>query len=424
MTRAERRWLLAILVVAAVVRVAWSVWAARTPAGLHDPSFYLLYGDSLASGDGYRLPDGSVTAYYPPGYSFSLAPFFWLVPDSWHVGTASALNVVWQLLLIGGVCGVGCRLAGARAGLVAAGVLALWPNLVFHTSVALTESLFLALLAGVLLLVVRAPWGEQRFEPWRLAAVGGLLGAATLVRPVTIPVFPVLLLVLLLARFGWRRAIGHTALVCAAAFAVLLPWAIRNAVVVDAFTLSTNTGDNLCMSRRMGGSGGFEFPNPRCFPERFDRMERPESEVERDAYGRELAVDFVTEHPGEELRLVVRRIGHTFDGDADGLEAVESYGDDPWLSDGTRDLLRRGATGYGLLVALAAIPGLWLLARRSPAGLLVALVGIGMLLPPLAFFGDPRFHVPAVPVAALAVGVLVRGSDVRRRFSARDRRLG
>lgn len=410
----DRRWLLAILAVGALLRVAWCLWAARPPsAELHDPNFYLLYGEQLANGNGYRLPDGSPTAYYPPGYPFSLAPFFWLLehtplPDTAEVATVAVLNVVWQLLTIVLVFEIGRRLTGrAAAGLVAAGLLALWPNLVFHTAVALTESLFLLLLVVALLLAVAAPWAERRWEPWRLATAGAVLGAATLVRPVTVPVFPLLLLVLLLARFGWRRAFGHTAVVCACAAAVLLPWLVRNAVVMDAVTLSTNTGDNLCMSRRVGGSGGFEFPNDRCFPERFNEIPRPRSEVLRDRHGRELAVEFVTEHPDEELRLVLRRLGRTFEDDADGIAAVESYGSDRWLDDGTRSLLRGAATGYGLLAGLVAVPGLWLLGRRSPAGLLVVLTGLGMLVPPLLFFGDPRFHVPVVPVAALAVGAVV-----------------
>jgi 4-amino-4-deoxy-L-arabinose transferase-like glycosyltransferase len=410
---ADRRWLLAIVAVAAVLRVAWCLWAARPPsAQLHDPNFYLLYGEQLASGNGYRLPLGEPTAYYPPGYPFSLVPFFWLLehtplPDTGEVATVAALNIVWQLAMIVVVFELGRRLTGrALAGLVAAGLLALWPNLVFHTAVALTESLFLLLLVAALLLAVAAPWEERRWEPWRLAAVGAVLGAATLVRPVTVPVFPLLLVVLLVARFGWRRAIGHTALVCACAAAVLLPWLVRNVVVMDAVALSTNTGDNLCMSRRVGGSGGFELPNDRCFPARFNEIPRPESEILRDRHGRELALEFVREHPAEELRLVLRRLGRTFEDDADGIAAVESYGTDPWLADGTRSLLRGVATGYGLVAGVVALPGLWLLGRRSPAGLLVVLTGLGMLAPPLLFFGDPRFHVPVVPVAALAVGAV------------------
>jgi hypothetical protein len=406
-----------ILAAALVVRVAWALYAARLPAGgLHDPNFYYLYGQQLARGNGYRLLDGSPTAYYPPGYPFSLAPFFWFAIHTpldhlrnVEVAVVATLNVVWSLATI--VLGflVAKKVTGrSLAGYVAAGVLALWPNLVFHTAVALTESLFLLLLMIVVWLVASAPWGEPRWETWRLVVVGLVLGAATLVRPVTIPLFPALFVVFLVAGAGWRRALGATALITIAAAAVLTPWAIRNAAVMNQPTLSTNTGDNLCMSRRVDGSGSFEFPNERCFPARFNDIPRPESEVQRDAYGRRLAIEFVKKHPAEELRLVFRRLGHTFDDDADGLAAVESYGDDPFMSRGTRDLLRRAATTYGAIVGLAGVGGLVLLAaRRGPASIFLVLTGIGMIIPPLVFFGDPRFHVPAVPIVAVGVGVLV-----------------
>jgi hypothetical protein len=172
------------------------------------------------------------------------------------------------------------------------------------------------------------------------------------------------------------------------------------------------------MSRRVDGSGGFEFPNDRCLSGPFDALDRPEFETERDKWGRDIAVDFVKEHPGEELRLVFRRLGHTFENDADGLRAVESYGDDPFLSDGTRDALRTVATTFGALAGLAGVAGLVVLAaQRRPDGLFVVLTGVGMLVPPMVFFGDPRFHVPAVPIAAVAAGVLVSSVRYRRATS-------
>jgi len=84
----ERAILGGILAVALVLRVVWCFYAARLPSGsLHDPNFYYLYGQQLANGRGYRLLKpavagcvgphclGEPTAYYPPGYAFSLAPF-------------------------------------------------------------------------------------------------------------------------------------------------------------------------------------------------------------------------------------------------------------------------------------------------------------------------------------------------------------
>jgi hypothetical protein len=163
------------------------------------------------------------------------------------------------------------------------------------------------------------------------------------------------------------------------------------------------------MSRRIGGSGGFEFPNERCLSGEFEALDRPEFEIARDEHGRELALEFVRDHPREELKLVLRRLGATFMDDSDGLAAVESYGTDRFMSDSTREGLRTVANGYGLVVGLVAGGiGLVVLARRAGSpGLFVVLTGLGMLVPPLVFFGDPRFHVPAVPVAAIGVGSIV-----------------
>ncbi|MGI8794641.1 MAG: hypothetical protein ACR2H3_15955 [Acidimicrobiales bacterium] len=262
---------------------------------------------------------------------------------------------------------------------------------------------------------------------YRLAAVGLLLGLATLVRPVSLPVFPALLVAWLIARRGWRVAGIQAAAVGGAAALVLLPWVDRNAVVMGQPALSTNTGDNLCMSRRVGGSGGFEFPNERCFTGPFDGLQRPEFELARDTYGRRLAFDFVRAHPGEELALIARRAGHTFKDDTDGLFAAESYGDDRFIPPDLRMALSLAANGFALPAAIIGTAGLGVLGFRTRrrdavggASLLVALTAAGLLVPPLVFFGDPRFHVPAAPFAAIGVGVAVHAVWTRHRQDPTD----
>jgi len=431
LSRNERIVLGAILGVALVLRVVWCFHAARLPSGgLHDPNFYYLYGQQLANGNGYRLLDGSPTAYYPPGYPFALAPFMWLGYrwplnrfTSPEVGIVATLNIAWQLATIVLTYLTARRVTGrVVGGAVAAAVLALWPNLIFHTAAALTESLFLFLLMAAVLLAVSAPWGAATgagaWERWRLVTVGAVLGLATLVRPVTVPVFPLLVLVSLVARAGWRRALVQTAVISGVAVACLVPWAIRNVIVMDQLTLSTNTGDNLCMSRHVGGTGGFEYPNDRCFVGTFDALERPEFELARDRHGREVAIEFVREHPGEEVKLWFRRLGALFTDDADGVAAVESYGDDPWMRPGERRFLRAAATVYGALAGVLGVIGLVLQLRRrlAPEPLLLVVTAVGLLVPAVIFFGDPRFHVPVVPIAAIGVGALV--ALVRRQRSA------
>src|SRR5688572_23653912 len=134
----------------------------QEPVELRDPVLYLVLGDHVAAGDGYRYgfePDQGVTAYYPPGYPVALGVVAWLVrlvvPGTVAIfDVAVWFNVILSVATIPLVYVLGRRLAGRTAGLVAAGVWALWPNLVFHSGVVLTETLFLFLLVGMLVLLL------------------------------------------------------------------------------------------------------------------------------------------------------------------------------------------------------------------------------------------------------------------------------
>jgi hypothetical protein len=400
--------LVVVLVGATLVRVIWCVYAARRPEGLHDPGLYRMFAAQFARGEGYYLFNGP-TAYYPVGYPLVLGGAFLLTPVAWETGVVAAVNIVCQVVSVGLVYAITRRLLDGREwpALVAAIAVAAWPNLVINTAVALTESLFIALLLGSVALIVAGPWDGAGPSRRSLAGAGVLFGAAALVRPVSLPMLGGLLVAWLVARVGWRTAVVRTAVVGLAAAAVLAPWVVRNAIVVDAAVLSTNTGDNLCMSRRVGGTGAFEFPNLRCFPEEFNEIGRPESEVRRDEHGTDLAVEFVREHPAEELRLWGRRLRAALNSDADGVYAAESYGDDRFLSERRRDLLRRVSDGWYFVVGGLGAVGLVLLAaRRRPAAVFVALASPALLLSVIGFFGDPRFKQPVLPFLAIGVGVL------------------
>jgi hypothetical protein len=279
--------------------------------------------------------------------------------------------------------------------------------------VPLTESVFLAVLTVALALAVRAPWSTG-WERRRIVGVGVLLGVATLLRPVTLPALPLLVVPFLVARIGWRRSLLTTASIAAVAVAVLLPWVGRNAIVMHSVTLSTNTGDNLAMARYVGADGAFGFVDNPCFAEEFGDLERPAYETKGDAERRSCALRFVREHPGEEARLVFRRLGAAFNSDDEGLRAVESYGDDLFLDRRVREDLRNLANAYAAVMLVLAVPGALLLLRRGPSGVLVVVTALALLLPIVVFFGDPRFKVPVVPAVAVAVAALVYGVRTSR----------
>lgn len=416
--RRHLSWLAGIVVVGLLLRVAWAVYAARQPVGLHDPAFYTIFAGELAAGRGYQLPDGQVTAYYPVGYPAALAAVYWLFDALGWTGDRVGLHVVLNLVAAGLsfplLYVIGRSLFDARVGLLAAGGLALMPNLVFHTGLALTETVFNTVALAAVAVVVSTPWAARSNRA--LAAFGALVGVAALVRPPSLLFVPVLAVAGGWAA-GWRwREVGRSLAVPAlAAVAVIAPWTIRNIVVMDApILISSNVGDNLCIGNNPDANGAFQTP-PSCL-EGYDHLERPEYEVRRDADGRAKALEFVREEPARQLELVPRRLYHTFREDTDGLDAAESYGADRFMDPS----VRRGL-GVAANVAFFATLALGLLALvllrsrsgvRHPGRTFVVLSGLSLAATPLVFFGDPRFHVPVVPFLLLgAAAVLVWRGD-------------
>jgi hypothetical protein len=91
------------------------------------------------------------------------------------------------------------------------------------------------------------------------------------------------------------------------------------------------------------------------------------------------------------------------------LEASESYGNYQYLGDLTRKLLGTVADFYFFAALGLGVLGLWRVRTRHDARrLFVVLAMAALAAPPLVFFGDPRFHVPAVPLFAIPVALSLR----------------
>ena len=408
------RWaLLAVVVVGAALRIAWAL-RMKQPVELRDPVLYLILADHLAAGDGFRYgfgADQGQTAYYPPGYPLALGGAVWLARLVLP-GTVSAFDVaVWlnvglSVATIGLVFMLGRRLAGPAVGLVAAGIWALWPNLVFHSGIVLTETLFLFLL--VLLLIVLLGDRERAEAPGvaRLVTAGALFGLVLLVRPVSAVIAPFLLL--LWWGRGARAALWRLGVVLAAAVVVLVPWSIRSTIVMDEpVVLSLNFGDNLCLGHNPGATGGFGDLGAHCFTA--EGLRRPEAETRRNSENIDRALTYIREHPGETLRRTPSKLRQTLQNDWDGLGAAEDYGSRPLFSDTTRGVLRATATGFYAVVGLLAVGGGVVMLRRPNhrRGLFLIVGGLAQLISPLVTFGDTRFKMPLYPTLAVCAAVAV-----------------
>ncbi len=397
---------------AAALRIVWVLYATREPSGFHDPLFYFFYAGRIAEGHGYRLQDGSPTAYYPIGYPAALGAVFALVEHSPIPDNLELAGGFFQMFLGVGTTALayeaGRRLFNSMVGLVAALWLALFPNLIFHTATFLSETLFSFLVMAALVVIASADLGGGHVRRRRLLLFAVLLGLSALVRPISLLFLPVLLIVLLAAGAGWRRSLEHTVVALAVAAAVVAPWAIRNAVVMRApIIISANVGDDLCIGHYPGAPGHFALPDY-CFAG-YEDLERPEFEVRRNNENISKAVKFALKNPAYELRLIPRKAHWLWEHDHDGLWAVESYGDDPFIDPGLRTALMRAADIFFFVTISLGGLGLvtFVLPPRSPPRLFFLMALLALAAVPLAFFGDARFHVPVTPLLAVSAASLV-----------------
>jgi 4-amino-4-deoxy-L-arabinose transferase-like glycosyltransferase len=416
--RQPTAWLILAVLAGAAARIVWCAVAVRPHVGSHDPAFYMRYAEHIAAGKGYVTDDGHPTAYYPIGYPGLLGGAWWFVRHTslrdslpW---TAAVVNLVAGIATLPLVGFIGRRAISAWVGTVATWLVALQPNLIYNTAPALTETVFIALLAGALALLVARPMTSAP-RAGRLVAAGVMLGLAGLVRPVGLIVVPALVFVV----WRWRKRMLHPirllAMVTACALIVLAPWVVRNAVVVGRPTLATNTGDNLCIGNNPQATGGFMLP-PSCFAD-FPNITDEHVEAQRDRVLTNRALRWIVNHPAQQPRLIFWRTYWTFLSDHDGLRAVQSYEQDPWLATyhaRTESLLTTAGDAFWFVsLALGAL-GLvrWrrrLDMRRSLLG--ASLVGMAVIVWP--FFGDTRFHLPvamlvAFPAASALEGLLRR----------------
>lgn len=408
----EHRWAAAVVVAALALRAGWALYALDSLPEMFasgDQYGYVRYGQEIADGRGYvSYTVGTPTAYYPVGYPALLAGLFWLVghsplPDDLPAAVA-LLHAVLGSVTVACVWVIGRRAFGVAAGLGAAGVAAVHPELITFTSSYALETAFLALALLALAIVSTWNWSTGPPPPPRLLAFGAVLGVAALVRPFALPFLLALAAAVLAVGRGWRRAGLACAWSAVAVVVVLAPWTVRNAIRLDAFVpISTNLGDTACMSRFVGSDGGFAWAD-------HDGCADPTlPDVERSSANLRAAASFVVEHPDEEAALVLRRLAKMFAHGHAGLGETEASGRGPLPGD-LRDAV--ATAGNVVLVGLLAVgvPGLVLAARgwrERPARAFVVVPAVVLFVIPLGLWGSPRFAMPLAPFLALGAAHLV-----------------
>ncbi|MDR7415131.1 MAG: glycosyltransferase family 39 protein [Armatimonadota bacterium] len=388
--------LLAVLVrvLAVSLTVGWPAPASAEPSS--DSRIHMTLVQNLLSGRGYAL-DGEPVASTPPLYVFFLAALYAVFGSPVWVRAA-------QVLLGAAGCVVlytiGRRIFDPATALLSAGLLALHPATAYLAGLHLTENLFLPLL---LLVLLQAQHLADRLSAGRAFGLGVLVGLGALVRAVFLGFLPFLLF------WAWLRVRGRGApryrvfgLVMAGCALVLLPWTVRNAVVLRAFVpVQSNGAMVFWAGNNPHADGGLVWPTRRTWtggrpPDDGHYGWRDLGVSEENARYLQEALRWIREHPGDYLRLLGRKLARL-------------YGFSRATDDQGLEVPLGVAVFQGLLYVAAAAGWTLAWARRKSVALLGWLVVFTNLMA-LVFSGASRYALPMVPSLVLFAGFTLRNA--------------
>lgn len=365
----------------------------------------------------YGFIPGIPSAYTQPLYGFFLVPLYWVFERSWvTVGLAHAAVAVATAWL---VYEIGRRVVSPAGGLVAAALATLHPYLVWHDMHMNREILDHFLAAAVVLLTLVV--GDRRSLPLA-ALLGATLGVAILgnVRLLFLP-----LVVVAYLAWRWRRdVVAPAALALAAAAAVVTPWVVRNEVSVGCVAVTTDgralwKANNVnTLETLRAGKWIDDVPPIRGAPPtpqdagalyaETGRVIRTDECAQMRFY-RELALEFVREHPGEKAELALLSARMLWQPAVTKTEGRPGQG--TWL-DTARDWVE---PAFMLVVYALALLGAFVAPRRFVV--LAAALLAYQTVAAMAFAGETRYRAPwDFLLAALAAAAAL---DLRARLTAR-----
>ena len=401
---AGRRLILAAAVAGLIVRLAFGLlyWVHKPLT--HDEGEYLALAQSVAAGRGFVYDASHETG---TAQQFGRAPVYPLflalvgaAPDE-HGAAPVRVKVAQSIV---GAIGVGLigllarRVAGARAGVVAAAIAAVYPPLVWICAYVLSEALYstLALLTALLLdaALDRAGGLTERGGSGRAltAAAGLTAGLAILVRPAMLVFLPLAALWLI----GHRRP-SLAAMLVVTSLATITPWTVRNFRVYGTFVLIASEGGvtfwtgNHPLAR---GEGDLAANPDIKIAELAFRGAHPGLTAEQlePLYYRD-ALHHIVRHPVWWLGLLAKKAFYTI------VPIGPSY-----TLHSTR-YLATSVASYLLLLPLAAAGArAWWRAGRRPEALF--LLAASAVIVGLVFFPQERFRIPVIDPALIVCAAI------------------
>jgi 4-amino-4-deoxy-L-arabinose transferase-like glycosyltransferase len=410
---AARRFALAlgaIVLGALALRVVYTVTVTAHPEDHpYDELYYVVQSDLVVSGHGFAKPFvGIPAADHPPLTTLAVVPataIFGLPDDTLPQRLTMCLVGAAAVGMIGLL---GRRVGGASVGLTAAGIGAVYPNLVMNDGIVMAEALTALLVASTLLLVYRL---RDTWSIWVAAGLGVACGLAALTRAELVLLVPMVAVPAVLGRdrSAWRVRLRPLLAVLGAALVTVAPWIVRNAVTFSEPT-ALSTGDGAVLlgancdrtySGRLLGAWSLECSTVVHEADDLSVSARRQ---------RDRALDYVGDHLDRVPVVVAARLGRAFDvfrpfQTAD-FGALEGRPREAGIAGLLMYWLMIPGVGFGIVVVHRRRVVVWPL--LMPVAIVAIVVALG--------YGITRFRVPAEPsiVVLAAVTIVYLGRRVAR----------
>lgn len=398
----------AIVGIAGLWRVLYVLVSKDSDPLVGDQIYYSAQASTIANGGWFADPfvPGTYAADHAPLTSVSLAPVSW--PDTDPVMLQRLLTAVYGTAVVAGIGVLARWLFGRRVALIATTIAALYANLWMNDALIMSETLAAG---GVVAILLAAYVYDERRRHSVALVFGVVIGVAGLARAELLLLGPMLALPMMLfsrtdRAIGRTQRIAHLATAGAAALLVVSPWVIRNQIrFEEPTTISTQDGLLLlgtnCEPAYEGSGRGFWLLS--CL----ELVDTPPGadQSERSAAYREYALNYLTDNADQLPGVVAARLGRGLSlWQTDAMTFLNvGEGRERWAS-------QIGLWQFWLLTPLAAF-GLWRWPSRQPRWPLVVTGSLALIMI-MAFYGIPRFRIPAeigiVLCAAVAIDQLWR----------------
>jgi len=375
-----------------------------------DATYYHVQAQLLGDGHLFAHPywflqtgQYADSASHPPGYSAVLGLLSALQLDSATIQRlASGVMGVATVVVIGLLAR---RLAGPRAGLLAAAAAAVYPMLWINDGMLQAESLY-ALVIAVMLLLAHRFWDDP--TPRNVAALSAVVGVAALTRTEGAFFFVVLVALLAVRLPGrdWGARLRLVGIAAGVGAAVLGPWVAFNLVrFEEPVYLTSGAGsvmsDAACDSTYYGEYIGY---HANCVGDDPPLELDEEDESVREAEILDESDDYVFDHLGRFPLVALARVGRVFDVFKPGQQVFLNW----WLEGRGKAASTAGLWSYYALIPFG-VYGAVLLHRRGTTLIPVLSTVVVVAAAAAITFGITRYRIPVDVALVVLAGVGVDG---------------